>query len=116
QLQKDVEDVWMGLLDLVEENDRIRSPADRFGQLAAFVLADVARRCAQQPGDRVLLLILRHVEPDQGLLVIEQKLRQRSRQLGLADAGRPEEDERSDRPVWVRKPGTGPPDSVGNRA
>ena len=35
------------------------------------------------------------------LLVVEQELGQRARQLGLADAGRAQEDERADRPLRV---------------
>ena len=37
-------------------------------------------------------------------LVVEQELGQGPRQLGLADAGRPQEDERADRPVGVFQP------------
>src|SRR5829696_3332062 len=43
-LQHDVEDVRVGLLDLVEEDDRIRSTAHLFSELSALVVADVARR------------------------------------------------------------------------
>ena len=47
------------------------------------------------------LLELAHVEADHRVLVAEQRLGQRPRQLGLADAGRAEEQERPDRPVRV---------------
>ena len=50
------------------------------------------------------------------LLVVEQELGQRPRQLGLADAGRAEEEERAERPVRVLQPGAGAPDRVGDRA
>ena len=39
------------------------------------------------------------------LLVVEQERGQRARELGLADAGRAEEDERADRPARVLEPG-----------
>ena len=40
-LQQDVEDVWMCLLNLVEEQDRVRTPADSLGELAALIVASV---------------------------------------------------------------------------
>ena len=48
------------------------------------------------------------------LLVVEQELGQRARQLGLADAGGAQEDERADRPVRVLEAGPGAPDGVGD--
>ena len=90
-------------------------PAHGFGQLAAFLVADVAGRRADQPRDRVPLLVLRHVEPDHRALVVEHELGQRPRQLGLADAGRAEEDERADRTVRVLQAGARPAQSVRDR-
>ena len=49
-LEQDVEDLRVGLLDLVEQHDRVALAADRLGQLAALVEADVARRRADQRG------------------------------------------------------------------
>ena len=62
--------------------------AHGFGQLAGLVVADVSGRRADHPRHRVLLLVLGHVDPDHRLLVVEQELGERARQLGLADAGR----------------------------
>jgi hypothetical protein len=76
----------MGLLDLVHEHDGVRLPAHGLGQLAALVVADVARRRADEPRHGVLLHVLRHVHLDQRVLVAEQELGERARQLGLADA------------------------------
>jgi hypothetical protein len=42
-----------------------------------------------------------HVEPDQVVLGIEQERRESLAELGLADAGRPEEQERAVRAVRV---------------
>ena len=100
-LQEDVEHVRMRLLDLVEQDDLIGPPPHRFGERAAFVVADIARRRADQARDRVLLHVLGHVDADQRVLVVEQIGRQRLGQLGLADAGGPQEHERADRPVRV---------------
>ena len=70
-------------------------PAHGLGQLAALAVADVAGRRADQPRDRVRLAELGHVDPDERLLGREQPLRERLDQLGLADAGRAEEQEAS---------------------
>ena len=43
--------------------------------------------------------------PHHRAVVVEHELRERARELGLADAGRAEEDERADRPVRILQPG-----------
>ena len=58
--------------------------AHRLGELAALVVADVARRGADQAGDGVPLHELGHVDADQRVLVAEHELGQRPGQLGLA--------------------------------
>ena len=101
-LQQNVEDIRMRLLDLVEQNHGIRPPAHRLGQLAALVVADISRRRADQPRDGMLLHVLRHVDADHGLLVIEEELRQRPRSLRLAHARWSQEDETSRWGAWGR--------------
>jgi membrane-bound lytic murein transglycosylase D len=49
-LQQDVEDVGLRLLDLVEQRARCRACAHRLGQVAALVVADVARRARRSFG------------------------------------------------------------------
>ena len=49
-------------------------------------------------------------------LVVEQELGERAAELGLADAGRAEEDERADRPVRVLEAGAGADHRVGDGA
>ena len=105
----------MRLLDLVEEHHRVRTPPHRLGELARLLVADVSGRRANHARHRVLLLVLGHVDADHRLLVVEQKLGERPRQLGLADAGRAEEQEAAERPVRVLQAGTGAPDGVGDR-
>src|SRR3954447_1247175 len=102
QLQERVEDVGVGLLDLVEQHHRVGPPPHRLGQLAALLVADVAGRRADQPRHRVLLHVLGHVEADDRLLGVEHQLGQALRQLGLADPGGAEEEEAADRSVRVR--------------
>src|SRR5437867_4441177 len=73
-LQQHVEDIGVRLLDLVEQHHGVRPAADRLRQLAALLVADVAGRRADHPRHRVLFHVLRHVEPHQGLLVVEEEL------------------------------------------
>jgi hypothetical protein len=73
-LQQDVEDVRVGLLDLVEEDNRVRTAPHLLGELTGLLVADVPRGRADEPAHRVLLLILGHVYPDQGVLLAEEVL------------------------------------------
>ena len=102
----------VGLLDLVEQEHRVRPAAHGLGQLSALVIADVAGRRAHQPRDGVLLHVLRHIDPHHRLLGVEQELGQCLGQLGLADACRAKEDERADRPIGVAEPGPRAADRV----
>ena len=49
-LQQHIEDIRMGLFDLVEQDDRIGPPPHRLGEHAALVIADIAGRSADQSG------------------------------------------------------------------
>ena len=115
QLQEDVEDLRVRLLDLVEQDDGVRAAPHGLGELAALLVADVAGRRADEPRDRVPLLVLGHVEPHHRALVVEHELGERAGELGLADAGRPEEDERADRPVRILEPGARAAERVRDR-
>jgi hypothetical protein len=64
-LQQDVEQVRMGLLDLVEQQDAIGMLIDTIGQQAALVETDIAGRGADQPADSVPLHVFGHVEAQQ---------------------------------------------------
>ena len=107
-LQQDVEHLVVGLLDLVEQDHRVGPAAHRLGQLPALLVADVAGGSAHEPGDRMLLRVLAHVDAHHRALVVEQELRERLRQLGLADTGRAEEEEGAGRTIRVgdASPGT----------
>ena len=85
----------------------IGSAAYGFGQRAALVVADIARRGADQAGNCVLLHILRHVDADHRLFIIEQECSQCFGQLGLADAGGTEKEERANWPVSILQTGAG---------
>ena len=96
-LEEDVEDLRMGLLDLVEEDDAVVLAADGLGQLAALVEADVAGRGADQARHVVALHELAHVDLDERVLAAEHELGEGLGELRLPDAGGAEEDERADR-------------------
>ena len=104
-LQKDVLDIRMRLLDLVKQYDTVGAAAYRFGQLAALIVAEIARRSPQQAGGSVLFLILGHVELEQGFLAAEPAYRQRPGKSGLAHAGGTEEQHGSDGPARLAKAG-----------
>ena len=53
----------------------------------------------------MLLHVFRHIDANHRRLVVEQVLGQRLGQFGFADAGRPQEHERSDRPVRILQAG-----------
>ena len=114
-LQQDVEQIRMRLLDLVEQDDRVRVALHLLGELPALLVADVSGRRADQLRHRVLLHVLRHVEADQRVVAAEQEVGDRARQLGLADAGRSEEDEAADRTVRRLQPGARAPDGARQR-
>ena len=56
-----------GLLDLVNEDDRVRLPTDVLRELATLVVADVARRSTDETSDRVLLRVLRTIDTNHGV-------------------------------------------------
>src|SRR5690606_40708393 len=75
--------------------------------------ADVAGKRTEQARDRVLLAVLRNVERDERVLVAEQELGERLRELGLADAGGAGEDERAARALGVLEAGASAADRLG---
>ena len=113
-LEQDVEDVGVRLLHLVEEDDRVRAPADGLGELAALVVAHVARGRADELGDGVLLHELGHVEGDERLLGTKEELGERLGELGLAHARGAEEDERAAGATRVLERAAAAPDGLGD--
>ena len=57
-LQQNVEDVGMGLFDLIEKNHGIGCAPHTLGQLTAFFVANVSRGRADETRNRVLLHVL----------------------------------------------------------
>src|SRR6266480_3556531 len=94
----------MRLFNFIEEHYDVGPPTDSLAQLAALLIAHVSGRGPDEPRHRVLFHVFGHVDADHRLLVIEQKLRERARELGLADTRRAQEDERPHRPFRVLNP------------
>ncbi len=116
QLQQDVEDLHMRLLDLIQQQHAVRTTAHRLGQLSALIVANVARRRTDQARDRVLFLVLAHINAHHRLLGIKEEFGQRARQLRLPNAGRPQEQERPDRPVGGLQPRASAAHGIGDGA
>ena len=114
-LQQQIEHVLMRLFDLVEENDAVGLTAHLFGELAALVKADVARRRADELGNRVLFHILGHIDADHGVFVAEHRLGERAAELRFADARGTEEQEAPDRAVRILEPDSAAPDGARHR-
>jgi len=93
----------VGLLDLVEQDHPERLLPDRVGELTPGFEPDVARWCADEAVPGVLGGELAHVEAEVGGLVAEDHGRDRLGQLGLADSGRPGEEQHPAGPG--RRPG-----------
>jgi hypothetical protein len=77
----------------------------RFGELAAFLVTDVAGRRADEAARSELLHVLGHVDLDEGVGVAEHELREVSREECLTHTGGPEEDEGTDGPLGILEVG-----------
>src|SRR5713226_7461010 len=111
-LQQRIEDFRMRFLDLVEQDDLVWPTPYGFGELSAPVEADVAWRRTEQTAHRVRLHVLGHVQPQQGVLVVEQVVGERLGQLGLAYARRAQEQERADWSLRIAEAGARTPDGI----
>ena len=76
----------MRLFDFVEEHDRIRTAAHLLGELSTFFVTDISRRRANQARDRMLLHVFRHVDAQQGVLIVKKKFGESAREFGFAHA------------------------------
>ena len=92
-LEQDVVNIRVRLLDLIEQHDRVGLTFHTFGELPAFLVADVSGRRTDQLRNRVLFHELGHIEADQRFLAAEEKLGQSARDFGLTDARGSQEQE-----------------------
>ena len=75
QLQKNAGDIAVCLFQFVEQDDAVRAAAHLFRKRPARVVADVARRRAEQARNAVRLHILRHIHTDKRILTAVNNLR-----------------------------------------
>ncbi len=115
-LQQHVEHIRVCLFDLIEQHNGIRLAAHGLGQLTALIIAYISRRRTDQTRHGVLLHILGHIETDQGIFVTEHGFRKRLAQLGLAYAGRAEENERADGALRIMQADSAAADGLCNGA
>ena len=108
-LEEDIEHLRVRFLDLVEQDDRVGPATHSLGELPPFLVADVARRRADQARDGVTFHVLRHVDSHDCLVIVEQELGKRASKLGLSHASRAEEDER---PQWLVRIGQAGPSAT----
>ncbi len=102
-LKQDVEQIGMRLFDLVEQQHAMRLLVDRIGQQPTLIVANIARRSADQATDRMAFHIFGHVETLQRDAKYRGKL---PRYLSLADTGRAGEQVVADRLVGIAQAGT----------
>ena len=74
-LEQDVEDIGMGLLDLVQQDGAVGVASHRFSELSTLIVAYIARRRSDETGYGVPLHELRHVQSDHVILAAEHELR-----------------------------------------
>ena len=104
-LQQDIEDVRMRLFNFVKQDHAVWPATDRFGELAALVIADISRRRANQAGHGVFFHVFRHVNAHHGVLIVKEKLSQRPRQFGFAYSGGAKKNERANRLARIAQTG-----------
>src|SRR5205823_5741361 len=96
-LQQGIEDLWMGLLYLVQKNDAIGTTPYLLRQLTTLIMTNVTRGATEQTRHSMWLHILRHIKTDQITLTTKQFSRQSLRQFGLTYTSRTKEQERTNR-------------------
>src|SRR5258708_18973859 len=83
ELEEDIVHVGVRLLDLIEEDHRVRLSAHRLGELSALLVAYIAGRRADEPRDGVALHIFRHVDAHYRALIAQHVPCERFGELGL---------------------------------
>ena len=89
-LEEELVELPRGLLDLVDEDDRVRLAANVLRELTALVVADVARGSTDETRNRVLLRVLRAVDTDHGVRGVKEngcELREKSQLQNLTEKG-----------------------------
>ena len=113
-LQEEVHDIGVGLFDFVEKNHAVGATPNRFTELAAFFVADVAGRRTDQTASGKFLHVLGHIDLDEGIAIAEHELCKGLSEKGFADACWAEEDERADGASGIFEIGTGTAQGLAN--
>jgi hypothetical protein len=72
-LEEECDKLPRGLFDLIDKDDAIWLAPHVLGELSSGIMPDVARWCADEPGDRMLLGVLATVDTNHGVGRVEQK-------------------------------------------
>ena len=105
----------MRLFDFIEEDDGIRISSDGFCQLAAFFVAYISRRSSDETGHTVFLHVFGHIDPHDMTFVIEQLFSQTLGHFGFTNTGGAQEQEGTDRTVFILNLRFGTQDGVNNQ-
>ena len=77
----------MGFLDFIEKHYGIGLSSYRFRKLSALFVAYIAGSRADKTGYGIFLHVLRHIDSDHRIFIIEKILCKGLRKLGLSDTG-----------------------------
>ena len=108
-----MENIRVGFFDFVKEDHRIRFTAYLFCQLTAFLITDITRRCTRQTRHIEFFHILRHIKPDERVLIAKQKFGQNLCQLGFSHTGWAEKEKAPNRSFHIFQTRAGPADRLG---
>ena len=104
----------MCLLDLIEEDDRVRLATNSLRQLPSFVVAYVSRRSTDETSGGELLLIFTHINTGEHRLVIKEHLGKSLGKLRLPHTCSSEEEEGAYRTLGILKACTRATNSIGH--
>src|SRR5690606_11458333 len=91
----------MGFFDFIQKDYRVGLSSYRLGQLSSLIIPDITWRRTDQAADRMPLLILGHIDPYHGIVIIEEIFCQGFRQFGFAYPCGSKEDKRAYRPFGI---------------
>ena len=111
-LQQQTQHLRVGFLDLIQQHQAVGAAANRLGQLAALIVADIAGRRADEPGHGVLFHIFRHIQPQHGILAAINLRGQSPAQLCFSHAGGTGKQQAGDGSACVPNAGKTPADGL----
>ena len=100
-LQQHVEHVGVCLFYFVKQDDGVGASSYLFGQLSAFLVADISRRSSHKSRHVEALPVFAHVDTYQCVFCAEHVFRKFFGEISLSHTGRAEEHEHTDGVVGV---------------